>query len=152
MTIDDYVFDPENNAGNRDRFSILQGAFQYVSGLIAKKPNPDVNIETSVASLGIRGTNFTGGYIEGQYGVYVDEGMVSVKNNAGEVLVSQGQGTFILSRSSTPSAPAAWSPPEIQYIRQLVSLKHQQFVPENVPQNIIHEQMQVPGKGNQGPR
>ncbi len=58
LKIDDYVYNPNANSGNKARYSFLQGAFRYLSGLIAKKDPTDVNIDTPVGSLGIRGTEF----------------------------------------------------------------------------------------------
>lgn len=58
ILVDNYVYDPNDTSSNRASYSFLNGAFQYVSGLIAKKHDPDVNIETPVGSLGIRGTEF----------------------------------------------------------------------------------------------
>ena len=60
LLVDDYVFDPSGSTHNSSHYSILQGAFRYVSGLIAKKDTEDVNIDTEVGSLGIRGTEFIG--------------------------------------------------------------------------------------------
>jgi len=39
-------------------YNALVGAFEYTSGLIAKPSNPDVNVETPVGTIGIRGTQF----------------------------------------------------------------------------------------------
>jgi len=57
VIVDNYVYDPQsqNSAG----YSFLAGAFQYVSGLIAKKDPGSVNIDTPVGTIGIRGTEFT---------------------------------------------------------------------------------------------
>ena len=60
LLVDDYVYDPSGNGPNSSRYSILEGAFQYVSGLIAKRDSENVNIDTPVGSLGIRGTEFIG--------------------------------------------------------------------------------------------
>ncbi|HET9401130.1 MAG TPA: FecR family protein [Candidatus Acidoferrales bacterium] len=58
LLVDNYVYDPYNSSSNRALYSYLEGAFQYVSGLIGKKADPDVNIETPVGTIGIRGTEF----------------------------------------------------------------------------------------------
>ena len=57
FTIDSYVYKPADNSGSAS-YGWLQGAFQYVSGLIAKKPTANVNFETVVGAIGIRGTQF----------------------------------------------------------------------------------------------
>lgn len=105
--VDDFVFDQNDKADNMARYSVLQGAFNYVSGLVAKKANPDVNIATPVGSIGIRGTDFWGGPIDGQYGVMVNEGRVDLTTQAGAVSVAQGQGTTVANRYSKPGRAGA---------------------------------------------
>ncbi|MGB8030583.1 MAG: FecR family protein [Terracidiphilus sp.] len=57
LTVDDWVYNP-NGSGNKAHYSILQGAFQYISGLLTKQKDADVNIDTPYGSIGIRGTEF----------------------------------------------------------------------------------------------
>ena len=57
LVVDNYVYDPQSHSSAG--YSILAGAFQYVSGLIAKKDPDNVNIETPYGGIGIRGTEFT---------------------------------------------------------------------------------------------
>jgi hypothetical protein len=56
IVIDNYVYDPSGNQSNQAQYRVLQGAFQYVSGLISKPNNADVRIHTDYGCLGIRGT------------------------------------------------------------------------------------------------
>jgi hypothetical protein len=60
--------------------SLLQGAFLYLSGLIGKKQNADVHIETPVGTIGIRGTEFIAKYDEhaGRVEVNLIHGAVDV--------------------------------------------------------------------------
>ena len=59
LSVKQFTYDRSGHSG-RSFFSIAQGMFVYVSGLIGKD-NPDrVNIETSVGSIGIRGTVIVG--------------------------------------------------------------------------------------------
>ena len=57
LKVDDYVYDPDGNS-NKASYRFLEGAFQYVSGLIEKKNPADVRIDTPVDGIGIRGTEF----------------------------------------------------------------------------------------------
>ena len=57
LVVDNYVYDPQSHSSAG--YSFLAGAFQYVSGLIAKKDPGDVNIQTPYGGIGIRGTEFT---------------------------------------------------------------------------------------------
>jgi FecR protein len=57
LVVDDYTYDPNNNASNRSSFSVLQGAFVYVSGLIGSNKDAE-RLDTMYGCLGIRGTKF----------------------------------------------------------------------------------------------
>ncbi len=59
LSIDDYIYDSQSGSGS-SFFSMLKGAFLYTSGLIGKKNPDEVNIETPVGSIGIRGTVVAG--------------------------------------------------------------------------------------------
>ena len=59
FVVDEYFFDPENPDGNTAQFSILRGAFIFISGLITKNDPDGFAIDTPTGSLGIRGTEFT---------------------------------------------------------------------------------------------
>ena len=58
LTIDNYVYDPNNPSNDSALYSSLNGMFRYVSGQIAKKPEPAVSIKTAYGSIGVRGTEF----------------------------------------------------------------------------------------------
>ena len=55
LKIDDYVYEP-NGTSNSASYRFLEGAFQYIGGLLDKKD--PVNINTPVDGIGIRGTEF----------------------------------------------------------------------------------------------
>ncbi|MEZ0226922.1 MAG: FecR domain-containing protein [Alphaproteobacteria bacterium] len=132
FTVDDYVYDADNNTDNKGRYSVLEGAFQYVSGLIAKKPNPDVQIETPAGSIGIRGTDITGGDIDGEYGIDVDEGAIDVTTDKGQVRVNAGEGTMVKGRQFAPSRPAKWKQERRDRLRQKVFLKRRELVQQRM--------------------
>lgn len=105
LTLDAFVYDPAQGLGNV-KLGIV-GAFRFVSGQAAKLASADVAVTTPVATVGIRGTDFWGGPIDGEYGVFLAEGAVSVTNAGGEVVLDQpGQGTNIIAPGVAPGAPA----------------------------------------------
>ena len=57
IKVDQYVYDPTTEQGS-SLFSVLQGACQYVSGLIGKHDPGAENIDSPVGEIGIRGTQF----------------------------------------------------------------------------------------------
>ena len=136
MTIDEYVFDEEDTAANKGRYSVLRGAFLYSSGLIAKKDNPDVTVNTPYGSIGIRGTTFWGGDIDGEYGVLVTEGRVSVQTERGRIFVNKGQGTSLRARTSIPARAAVWPEEKTERATQAIALKNAAVVRERVATRV----------------
>ncbi len=112
LKVDKYVFDPQNANVNKGTFNVMQGAFKYTSGQLAKKKDPDVSINTPYGNIGVRGTVVLGGRVKDAYGVHVQEGRVQVRNDAGAVIVDKGNGTMIKSRAEKPTNQAPF-PPEL---------------------------------------
>ena len=54
MALNEFVFDVNASTGNGGHLTLVQGAFAFVSGLVASTGG--LNIETPVANIGIRGT------------------------------------------------------------------------------------------------
>jgi hypothetical protein len=108
MTLDTFVYDPAK--GNGELGMTVKGAFRFVSGKISKQPNTQVAVTTPVATIGIRGTDFWGGPIDGQVlGVYLIDGAVTVTNANGEQLLdAPGEGTNVTEPGSPPSPVVIW--------------------------------------------
>jgi hypothetical protein len=92
-------------------FELLKGAFRAVTGSITKRPHR-FEVKTVVATIGVRGTDFWGGFglTENGLDVLMLEGKgVYVKNNLGETveLDQPGLGTTVL-ENTPPSAPKKW--------------------------------------------
>lgn len=129
--VDQYVFNPDDSNDNKARYSVLEGAFRYVSGLVAKKPTPDVSISTPVGAIGIRGTDFSAGPdAGGEYAVYVDEGAVNVRTLGGEALLNHGEGSTIRSRRDAPGRPARWDAKRMEHLRGALFLKNKAAITE----------------------
>lgn len=134
VTIDDYVFNPDNNKENKAAYSVTGGAFQYISGLIGHKEDPDVHIDTPVGSIGIRGTNFWGGNFEGKYNVAVIDGKVALKTDAGEELVQRGQGTSVGDRHSRPLRAKLLESARFGRMAETVKLRRRALVDQRIHQ------------------
>lgn len=135
LKIDAYVFDPDDTADNKAEYSILEGAFLYTSGLIGKKENPDITVNTPVGSMGIRGTEFWGGDLDGEYNVLVNDGRVNVKTDAGEELIEKGQGTSVKGRKFRPTAPAPIAIERLERAGKTVFLKRREIVRQRITEN-----------------
>jgi hypothetical protein len=58
LLIDTYLYDPNNPAGGKAGYNMLQGIFRYIGGLIDKNDPAGTDIDTPVGTIGIRGTEF----------------------------------------------------------------------------------------------
>jgi len=97
----------ENNAVMR----LLEGAFKVTSGGMMKVADAQMLVQTNTATIGIRGTTFWGGTLDGEFEVALLDGKgVYVETKAGRVdLTVKGDGTFIKGADQAPSQPKAWA-------------------------------------------
>ena len=102
----DYITQGEPNAAMR----LLQGAFSAVSGDMMKTAGARFTVETETATIGIRGTTFWGGMLDGVFEVALLDGKaVIVENKAGRVVIDKiGEGTAIGAADVAPTQPKAW--------------------------------------------
>lgn len=86
LAIDEYVFDPATSAGTQN-FSVLKGVFVFTSGLIGREDPDDVEIDTPIGSIGIRGTIIAGNVDDGE--ITVVEGAIVLRDfNGNEVTLA----------------------------------------------------------------
>jgi hypothetical protein len=107
LKIDSFVFE-EGKSGNRLSLNIA-GPFRFVSGKLGAGEGSSVSVKTPVATIGVRGTDFWGGPIDQQYGVFLLEGSVSVTTEGGEaVLTAPGTGVDIAGADQAPGPIVQW--------------------------------------------
>ena len=103
IVIDEFVAGTSGNAV----LKLVRGALRYTSG-VAKRGR-SVALVTPVATIGIRGTDFWFGPIEGAFGVVLLDGVVEVTNQGGAVVLDEpGEGTLIFGADVAPGEPAIW--------------------------------------------
>jgi hypothetical protein len=115
VVIDRYVYDPDQGVGDV-LLTTTQGAFRFATGRMKGLREKSITVETPVAQIGVRGTEFWGGPVDGEYSVLLIAGEVNVKNQAGTVtLNSPGLATVIRSRLQAPLRPSLWSVERIEW-------------------------------------
>ena len=89
---------------------LLQGAFSAASGTLMQVADAKFTVSTETATIGIRGTTFWGGSLDGDFEVALLDGKgVFVETKAGRVdLTRVGDGTKITGADEAPSAPTMW--------------------------------------------
>jgi hypothetical protein len=86
--------------------NLLKGAMRFTSGRLGHR---SLRVVTPVATIGIRGTDFWVGQIDGVYGVLLLSGAVEVSNDGGTVSLDEPlQGTTIFSQTVAPDRPGVW--------------------------------------------
>jgi hypothetical protein len=91
-----------------------RGAFRFATGRIKALKQKKIAVSTPVADIGVRGTEFWGGALDGRYGVLLLEGEGVVSNQAGSVVLSaQGQGTDVPSPFGPRGPVRPWSAEKI---------------------------------------
>jgi hypothetical protein len=108
MEIDRFVF-ADNVAEDKQTLRWVAGAFLTATGAIGKANQDAVIVNTPVATIGIRGTQFWGGRLEVDFEVLVLEGRVVVITDAGAVELGVNETTRVVN-VGTPPAPAAVMP------------------------------------------
>jgi FecR protein len=97
IVIDEYVYDPNAKSGNM-LVSLTKGTLRFVGGQLSHQG--EATITTSAASIGIRGGTVT--VIQGQNGT-------KVINHFGIIKITNGAGTFLLTRSDFGALIQSWN-------------------------------------------
>ncbi|MAT32913.1 MAG: hypothetical protein CMP42_03020, partial [Rickettsiales bacterium] len=96
MVLDELVYDPATGTGSMG-INMVEGAFSFISGEIAKTGPDAMQIETPVVTMGIRGTTVAGkAAVEGNENAFTllqdadgGVGQISVSNDGGTQVLSQ---------------------------------------------------------------
>lgn len=123
FVINDYRYSQKLQQGSAS-LELLKGAFRAVTGAIGKLKERDFKIKTTVAVIGIRGTDFWGGFYFSQAldVALLDGKGIYVENAAGKVEVTtHGDGTTIKNASEAPSTPIHWGDKKLNMAKQSVS-------------------------------
>ena len=130
LVIDEYIFDPNRGAGKMS-MKIALGTVRYASGAIAKNNNENINIQTPVATIGVRGTSFSMTVDEiGQSLVILlpnrdgSVGEIKVESDAGQVILNKAfQSTYVASSEGKPAQPTILNLTESQINNLLIVSK-----------------------------
>lgn len=112
----------QNNAG---RLTLVEGVFRFVTGLITRQPDPQLSVATPSGTIGIRGTDFWGGYLDaGQLDVILLDGehRLEISNAYGTVWIeTPGLGVSVKA-GQKPGEPKQWGQEKLQRAVRSVAL------------------------------
>jgi hypothetical protein len=91
--IDDYHFSPKekNHSVGKSVMNLIEGGFRTITGLIAKTNPIDYKIQTPVATIGVRGTD---------YAIYIQNGHLYAAHYAGTPCVTSNKTTLCLDQKT----------------------------------------------------
>ena len=126
-SVADFAFVPAEDRGNAV-ISLLRGAFRAISGRIADMQDKELVFRTQAATIGIRGTDFFGGYEGRKLGVALldEDSALSVENDHGSDLAGQFQGTDV-EPGMAPEAAHEWPQWRIEKSRERVAFFSRSF-------------------------
>lgn len=98
--IDQYAFagKPEEDRGF---FNLLKGGLRTITGLVGKANRSNYKLTTSVATIGIRGTEFSVVY-GNSINLTTGDGAVDVCNAGGCLTVEDGQSAYVADQNTIP--------------------------------------------------
>lgn len=111
----------DNHAG----FTLAAGVFRMITGAITQQQNPDLNIETPIGAIGVRGTDFWGGYLDADaIDVILLEGehKIEVSNALGSVLIATPGYGVTMKKGAAPAQPVKWGSQKLQRAVQTITL------------------------------
>jgi hypothetical protein len=100
--VDSYTFSKAQPEAGSLLFNFVRGSMRTVSGAIGKVNRANYRVKTPVATIGIRGTGYSGRFVNGVLLVSVSKGMVNVANDMGNSNVGSGQ-TFQVRTGEAPT-------------------------------------------------
>ncbi|MDR6292588.1 MULTISPECIES: FecR family protein [Inquilinus] len=123
LVVDRFAYGGDSGGGAQLALRRLQGAFLFVGGGIESVPGRRLSIETGVATLGVRGTRFFAGPIDGAFGVFVFAGAVDVTTDGGTVSLGPGDGTMVTTRKAPPDVVKRWPAAKIQRALDIINFR-----------------------------
>lgn len=102
--VDNYEFSNQPTGQEKGFFSLIKGGMRTITGLIGRSNRDNYKVTTSVATIGIRGTEYTAGLNSGgdELIVHTGEGLVEVCNSTGCVLLAAGESGSVQGKNDKP--------------------------------------------------
>lgn len=99
--IDDYRFSGKTDGSEKGFFSLLRGGMRTITGLVGRSNRENYKVTTTVATIGIRGTEFSVIY-GNSINVTTGEGSNIVCNAAGCLILNSGETAYVADANTQP--------------------------------------------------
>lgn len=99
--VEQYHYDGVADGSERGLFHLIKGGMRAITGAIGHKERRNYQVDTPVATIGIRGTEFVAQY-DDRLLVKVGDGAVYLANAAGDLILYKGQSGEVAAGGSKP--------------------------------------------------
>jgi len=106
--IDEYNYNGKNDETERGFFSLIKGGLRTITGLVGRTNRRNYQVHVPVATIGIRGTEYTL-LFDGKALGSVGEGEIAVCNSGGCLNVGSGQAYVVADANTRPELTSAQS-------------------------------------------
>jgi hypothetical protein len=100
--VDNYQFSGQADGSEKGLFSLLKGGLRTITGLVGRANRDNYKVTTAVATIGIRGTEYSI-----QYGnsitVTTGEGVIEICNAAGCLILNSGETAYVANSDTQPA-------------------------------------------------
>lgn len=100
--IDDYRYAGREDGSEKGLFSLLKGGLRTITGFIGRNNRDNYKLTTTVATIGIRGTEYSVSY-GNSISVTTGEGTIEVCNAAGCLILNSGETAFVPDANTRPT-------------------------------------------------
>ncbi len=100
--VDEYNYENKADGKEKGFFSLLRGGLRTITGAIGHVNRDKYQVATPAATIGIRGTGYNAMLGEGLT-VSVADGVISLTNKGGSLILSQGQSAFVADLNTAPT-------------------------------------------------
>lgn len=138
--VDKYSFVKKKQGGSVGRYvaNLIEGGFRTITGLIAKSNPSDYQVNTPVATIGVRGTDYAAFMKGGQLyiGYYTGKPCVTSKNKSGELCLSDALRYAYVPSANVAPVPLSEQPDVFKETLLIVPTTISPFGPtsQNTPQ------------------
>lgn len=102
FTIDEYNYTGNKDGKEKGFFKLVKGGLRAITGAIGKTDKENYKVSTPTATIGIRGTEYVALQDGDRLQVKVGAGAVVIQNDAGNLVLYQGQSGEVSGPTSAP--------------------------------------------------
>lgn len=124
LLVDTYLF--QANDSDTAVFTLTKGVFRAVTGEITKNKDPKFTIITPMGAIGIRGTDFWGGYLDkDNIDVILLDGEheIVIENQYGKTVITEPGTGITIKPGQAPTQPIKWGEAKLSRAVETITIE-----------------------------